>query len=525
MKSFRLIARILFYILNLFIYLSRAVHWGFSHDENQFIAAGQLLADHGLLPYINYPYTHMPYGAFFYAITAIVSPYDYLAGRILNAAAWLACSLLIVYIFRLFWQTKPALTLLAWEFLIVFIFLEHPSMLLIAGEALNHSLSSAFSLLALWLFIKITLQRDGSHWSAFWCGIFISIAALIRFNYASLIVILIFLFFIYKRLVDPPQIMRSFLSFIAGLGIAAFPALVLILRAPNSFFYGNFVYTRLNTIYYQELLFKTNMELGSKVTGFLSHLTTSPIDLILYLLLLFVGITSLIQIFKNRSIYEINKLAITGFAFTLFLTAFTPTPTQQQYYFAPLPFLLIVLAVIGYDLHQRNKVFFYIAILGSLVALNPGLKFTNPLSELAYLPHPSQWTPLQVHDFADEIKIYVPKGRILTLIPMIPLEAGDESYPFTTTGPFSWRTSFLLSSERRAHYGVISPAELPTLLDDAPPSAILTGFESPYDGFKRSDPGGLETPLIDYAKENGYKPIILSASFIGRPITIWVKSP
>jgi hypothetical protein len=108
---------------------------------------------------------------------------------------------------------------------------------------------------------------------------------------------------------------------------------------------------------------------------------------------------------------------------------------------------------------------------------------------------------------------------------MIPLEAGDDAYSFATTGPFSWRTSLLLTPQRRKQYGVISPEELPALLDQFPPAALLTGFESPYDGFNRSDPGGLETPFIDYAKEKGYRPITLSPSFIGRPITLWVKTP
>ena len=525
MKSFKLIARYIFYLLVLLIYLGRAAHWGFSHDENQFIAAGQMLADHGFLPYINYPYTHMPYSALFYAFTAKITNYDYLAGRVLNAVAWLICSLLIAYIFKLFWGTKPSLALIIWEFVIVFIFINHPSMSLIAGEALNHSLSSLFSLLALMFFIQFTQQNKGSSWQAFWSGVCISMAAFIRFNYASLIVILFFLFLIYKLVLDPPLISRSVISFTAGLLSTALPALGLILLAPNSFIYGNLIYIRLNTLYYQELLFRTNMDLGSKISGFLSHLLSSPMDLILYALLLFVGVASFVQYLRHKSIIDLNKSAVAGFAFTLLLTAFTPTPTQQQYYFAPLPFLVIILALFGFEIYQKNKLVFCVAMVGLLFALNPNLKVTNPLSELEYLSNPSQWTPLQVHDFAEEIKGYVPEGRVLTLIPMIPMEAGLDSYPFTTTGPFSWRTSLLLTSQRRAQYGVISPEELPALLHKSPPAAILTGFESPYDGFKRSDPGSLETPFIDYAKKNGYKPITLSASFIQRPIILWVKAP
>jgi hypothetical protein len=108
---------------------------------------------------------------------------------------------------------------------------------------------------------------------------------------------------------------------------------------------------------------------------------------------------------------------------------------------------------------------------------------------------------------------------------MIPLEAGYDIYPFTVTGPFSWRTSLLLSSQGRARYDVISPKELPALLNQYPPDGILTGFEAPNAGFTNDDPGTVETPFIDYANNNGYRPIILPASFVQRPITLWVKGP
>jgi hypothetical protein len=525
MNKIKLIAQYIFYLLVLLIYLSRAAHWGFSHDENQFIAAGQMLAYHGLLPYFNYPFTHMPYSVFFYAITARLSNYDYMAGRILNAVAWLICSLLIVIISRLFHGTKLILAILFWEFVIAFIFLNHPLMLLIAGEAVNHSLSSLFSLLALMFFIRFTQQKNGSYWMSFWSGVCICTAAFIRFNYASLIVVLSFLFLLYKLVLTPPQILRSFLSFVAGMLLSALPALGLIILAPNGFYYTNIVYIRLNTIYYQELHFKTNMDLGSKISGFLSNTLSSPLNFILYALLIFVGLASLVLFIRNKSLTDLNILAVATFAFTLFLTAFAPTPTQQQYYFAPVPFLVIILAIVGSEIYRTNKWVYSLLILGSLFALNPKLIVSNPLDGLNYLSNPSQWPPLQVHDFAEEIKGYIPEGRILTLIPMIPLEARDDIYPFTTTGPFLWRTSLLLSSQRREQYGIISPKELSGLLNQTPPEAILTGFEAPNAGFTNKDPGTLETPFIDYAISNGYKPITLPASFVQRPITLWVKGP
>ena len=525
MKSLKLIAQYIFYLLVLLVSLGRSVHWGFSHDENQFIAAGQLFADHGLLPYVNYPYTHMPYGVLFYALTAKVSAYDYLAGRVLNAVLWLLCSFLIVYIFRLFWKTGLTFAGLLWEFVMVYLFLNHPSMSVIAGEALNHSLASFFSLLALMFFIQSTKPNHSPNRAAFPSGASIGLAALIRFNYASLIVVLLILYLMNRLVQNPAGNSKTLISFFAGLFIAAIPALGWIVYSPAAFYYTNLVYPRLNTIYYQGLLFKSNMDFVTKVGGFLSHILSSPIDFILYALLLFVGVASFVFFLRRRSSTDLNKLALAGFAFTLFLTAFAPTPTQQQYFFAPLPFLVIILAVIGLEIYQKSSRAFYLTILFVLFASNPTFKISNPIIDMNYLSNPSQWTPLQVHDFGDEIKQYMPKGRILTLIPMIPLEAGYDIYPFTATGPFLWRTSLLLSPQRRGLYGVTSPDELSGILQKNPPDGILTGFETPYDGFTKDDPGNLETPFIDYAKENGYKPIILPSSFIYRPITLWVKQP
>jgi hypothetical protein len=523
MKSLKLTLQYVFYLFVLLLNLIRTGQWGFGHDENQFIAAGQLLADHGLLPYLNYPYTHMPYGVLFYAATARLSNYDFLAGRVLNAAAWLICCLLIVFIFRLIRGTKLSFALLIWEFVIVLIFLNHPSILLIAGLALNHSLASIFALLALVFFILFVQQKYSTTWVAFGCGVCISLAAFIRFNYASLIVVLFLLFLTYKLVLNPPRILKSFISFSAGLLTAALPALILFVLAPNASYYGNIVYTRLNTIYYQDLHFTSGMLLSSKIRGFLSATLSSPLNFILYALLIYVGITSFVLYLRKKSPMDLNSLAVATFAFTLFLTAFAPTPIQQQYFFAPVPFLVVILALMGVKLYQKNVWVFYMAILAILFTLVPGLKVTNPLFEMESFFNPSQSTPIQVHDFGEEIKQYVPKGRILTLSPMIPLEAGYDIYPFTVTGPFSWRTSLLLTSQRRTNYGVISPEELPAVLSKDPPDAILTGFEDPNAGFIRNDPGTLETPFVNYAKENGYTPISIYASFIGRPITLWVR--
>ena len=59
-----------FYLAILALIVSRSFTATISHDENLFIAPGQLLATRGLLPYLDYPYPHMPYAMPFYAVNA-----------------------------------------------------------------------------------------------------------------------------------------------------------------------------------------------------------------------------------------------------------------------------------------------------------------------------------------------------------------------------------------------------------------------------------------------------------------------
>jgi hypothetical protein len=130
---------------------------------------------------------------------------------------------------------------------------------------------------------------------------------------------------------------------------------------------------------------------------------------------------------------------------------------------------------------------------------------------------------VQVHDLATEIRALVPTGRVLGLQSMVAMEAGLDAYPFTATGPFSWRTSLLLTPQRRAEYAVTSPEELGGVLHESPPAAILVGFEEPNPGFERKDMGGLETPFSEYAAASGYRQVRLQPPFWPRGLSLWIR--
>ena len=498
---------------------------GFSHDENQFIAPGQLLVDHALLPYVDYPYTHMPYAAFFYGAAEALTDYDFLAGRLLNALAWFLCALVIGKAFRNQAPISGNFAPFIWDLVAVCVFAFNNILGHIVGNALNHSLATLFSLLALACFVRGFSTSAGPMRLAFGAGAMASIAGWTRFNYAVLMPVLAVLYLLPALRDRQPGRFRPLIAYGAGIFAGAIPALALFIAAPRAAFYGNYVYVRLNTIYYAGLLFRVNMQMGQKLMDFATYLIASPVDLVLYLAAFFLLIRSLLRVFRRSAPDALPELALAGSALALAVTAFAPTPTQPQYFLAAIPLLCGCLLLVGRQLYARSR-----ALLGLLAAL--GLVVTiatsnaRPLiASVSDLVDPSQWVPVQAHEFARGLREYVPGGRILSLLPMFPLEAGYDVYPFAATGPFSWRTSLLLTAQRRLEYGVNSPEELPAVLEQLPPDAVLTGFESTNPGFDFQDIGGLESPLSGYAQAHGFSPIPLAAPFLEQHITLWVKKP
>jgi hypothetical protein len=532
MRLSKQILQFLCYSLVFALLLSRAVSTGIDHDENQFISPGQLLADHGLIPYRDYPYTHMPYAIPLYALAAKVSSYDYLAARVLGALTWFACIVVLIAISRLVGHNlaglsvaEPSWASLFGEFAIVIVFIYHPISVYLMGVALNHSIATLFSLLGFFLFLRgITGAMPASGYP-FWSGACVTVAAFTRFNYASLVILTFALWLVRALSAERSRWLRVQGAFVGGVLVAGLPVFVLIALAPAPFYYGNIVYIRLNTLYYRGILWQDSMDLASKLTTFTYSVVHDPIDIVLYASAIVAGLNFLVRFARRKSLTDLIGLAAVAFAATLFLTAFSPTPTQVQYLFAPLPFMLITVALLGWTLYLRSIPAYVVMFLAFMGVFLMRSIYPSPAHQLETLLHPDTWTPLQVHQFANGLSNdeHVPSGRILSILPMLSAEAGYASYPFTATGPFSWRTSLLLTPQRRVSYGVTSPQELPVVLDAAPPVAILTGLEPPKAGFTANDLGGLERPFIEYAQRHGYQAISLSPVFMQHPVTLWVR--
>jgi hypothetical protein len=519
-----------FYLAILGLIVSRSFTSTISHDENLFIAPGQLLATQGLLPYVDYPYLHMPYAIPFYALTAWASDYDFLAGRLMSSLAWLGCILLMVAVVR---STRldskippsdgPSWKQLGWEFLLVYVFVNHGPAVSVLRTALNHSLSTLFGLVAVWFLLRGMRQPETSSRAAFWSGASIAAAGLVRFNFASLALVLLVCWLIFAIWLRQARPGRLAVNYAVGGLVASVPALALVALAPREFYYGNLVYIRLNTIYYQQLLHRAGMTLFLKLKDFAVNILAEPLGMLLYAVVLVSLALAIAGLLRRRSSLDVVRLGLAGIALGLWMSAFAVTPGLLHYFAAPIPFLFVLLGSFDFAgvRHQATAQVAGILIVIVASIATDGLR--DPVKALASLRDPSQWPPVQLHEVALELRAHVDAGRVLTLQPMLPLEAGLEVYPFTANGPFSWRTSLLLTSQRRLEYDVTSPEELAALLNETPPDAIIVGLEAPNAGFERQDLGGLERPFSEYALDKGYESVTLVPPYWPRGLTLYLR--
>jgi len=520
---------ILFFLFVFGLLFSRAMTTTLNHDEYQFVAGGELLAERGLLPYRDYPFLHMPYMLLANALVFELTEVDFLAARLLTAACGLAsAALLFHFVFRLF-DGKGKLVQSMLACISVVLFVLNQAYIDANGRALNHALPNLLGLLALEAFYQaLKSKRTGLFF--FFCGACVGLATGTRLTYALLIpafacgIFMIPFFSSKEEKFTPWQVgLRNLLYFFSGVFIALLPLLILAVTAPSQFLFGNFVYIRLNTGYRKVLDYGEAMNLGSKLVYFLKNVLSEPASLLLYSLALAFGIGVLLKLVKTKDPRLIPGILVTLLSLCMFISAFGPTPTWPQYFFAPLPYLILGAMGLVALAFQRSPRLGW-SLSGLILLLTFASRSSGQIySDLKQLQAPQSWIPVQIHDFAQAIRQDLPEGKVLTLAPIFPLEAGLDTYEMFTAGPLVWRSAHILSEERRQEYGIIAYTELESYLESQPPGAILLGVEDRYDGFWIYNAGALEGPLLEYAESHGYHPLELSPGFGEGAEVLWIK--
>jgi hypothetical protein len=465
---------------------------GLSHDEHMYVAGGELVARGLGLPYRNFPYLQMPNLVFIYAALFGVSDYLLLSARLFSTLVSLG-SLALVFLLvsdLLGGSSYFARFILAAGS--VMLIVNNPIFNYTSGQAWNHDLPMLFCLGAFVLLRRGTLEGGGEK-GMIVGGLLAGLAVGTRLLFLLVLPVCIFAIAMPPLRLPGRGQLRLVMLFGAGIVLGLLPSLLMFALAPGQFVYGNFVYHQANGEFWERIGYTRAMDLAGKL-GYLWEVVLQPGNLVLALGLLTLGITVVLmkahRVFAAwREFYLALMVAV-----ALLVGVFVPDPSWYQYYFAPLPFLVLCIGYCAAALYRARV--WSLALFALIVLLS--FVYRPPFYPVENLLSPDRWEPVRVHHVGEEIGKYVGSERVLTFAPIYPLEGGAGIYADLAAGPFTWRSITLLSEGERAASGLMSPGELTGLLNREPPKAILVGFEP-----------DLEMPWIEYAKGRGYREVAL----------------
>jgi hypothetical protein len=469
-----------------------------NHDEHQFMASAYMVARQGLQPYRDFAYLQMPNLVYVY-VPFFFTHNPFLTARLFTALCGFGLCLAVFLISGSLFRPLgllPATVISAASTVLLSntVLFQYAS-----SRVWNHASATLCAVLAFLLHNK-AIREARLVWFVL-SGFALGMALGIRLTFAPLIVpfVLAILFF---RSAPWPGKARRALAFAIGGIVGNLPAIYFCLTSYQDFVFGNLRYRQLDVRYAtQELPHGTATNLAGKIHHLLQTFSPGSGNLLVPI----VAVVSLIML----SIAVIGRSSKPGRE-VVFLVAllpfllvgcFAPTPPQYQYYFALIPFLLLLelyaLSSLGSPKLLRAGAAFLVVV--AAISFFPNAPLRKNIGHATRLYRPQDWMPLQVEKESQWIKQELASrgpGKVLTLSPLYVIEAGLPIDKRFVTGPFAWRISHLISAdEAEARHLPYAPA-IDELLRKDPPMAVLTGHEHE----------NIEEPIISRITALGYWP-------------------
>ncbi|MES2571389.1 MAG: glycosyltransferase family 39 protein [Verrucomicrobiota bacterium] len=475
-----------------------------SHDEHQHIAAGVLFSRDGLLPYRDFSYFHLPYLVYLYGLLFQFSDHYLLVSRLFSV---LCAALTGGTIFAAAWRLFPQRTMgqrLAIGIAGIGVLLSTPVFYDTVGHSWNQEPSVLLALLGFLCHYNALEQKQPGK-RLFLSGILIGLAIGIRVTFAPLV--LPFAVMLWLRGPSARERWRQLLSFGSGIALALLPAAWACFSGPAGFVFGNVEFPKVNIEYRFATGEPRTMTLATKLRFFFK-LVMRP-NWVLFHGFLIVALTvwfrSRVPFFALPRLFLFLLLTIPF----LLLGGLAPSPSFDQYFYPLAPFLVVgilsLFAVIPPGVSWSLWMWRVAASLAIFSVIFAGRRY----HDLGKLLQPQLWNPSRLHLEATQLRRLVPTGRVLTLAPTLPLEAGLQIHPEFTTGPFAWRVAPYVAKDRHALLRILAAENLTKRMEDDPPAAVLLGFEKRW-----------EEPLARYARSHGY---ILTPFLEDRQL--WVAPP
>jgi hypothetical protein len=283
----------------------------------------------------------------------------------------------------------------------------------------------------------------------------------------------------------------SILAYASGLGIGALPALLAWDNAPSSFLWGVLTYGETAPFqWYRAIGQAGELSPFDTIEDTLGYLLLGPA-----LLALTVVGTCLRASLATDGAREMAFLALMILAGLI--AAVLPTPSHSQYVVPLLPPLFVAfgLALPKEPVRAGNlmKLLAAFAAVGMVPSVALAYRAVHSGSPILADESDAAWIRKHLPPVrpGDEITSFSPERAVDSGLPI------DDDF---ATGPFVFRTGYLLSPRMAAALHVAVPSNLEQLLDKRLPVALLTGYESPPDY-----PGCLDDYLEAFARRHGYR--------------------
>jgi len=479
------VAALLFGALSLWFTLA-ALATPFDHDESQYVA-GAYFSGH-LLIFRDFLYLQPPLHSWLFAPFALIFPdHILLSMRLATAGCAVATLALLMAALRIGGIARGSAI---------------AATLLVAGSAAfqftgsvvrNDMLPTLLASAGL-LFALLGLERLRSGW---WlaAGIAFGLAISTKLNFAPLGLAI----GLFVLLTAGGRLWRAAAWLAGGALIGLAPMAISWALAPDRFVYGVLTYgaTAPHAWYAANGAFE-ELSLLEKPADLLKYFWKGPA---LPGLLLVAAHDWLL---RRHPIAQGRRLAMWMIVGALVGTAL-PTPTQIQYMMPLLPPLALALGYLIDDarrlpVRQRQPLFILLAL-----SLIPGMLPTiKDMAAMARHGSPVLAATQRADWIGRTVRAMTSDDELVTLSPHLALDSGLRLDPRFATGPFVYRTGWLLTPTQARRYNAMIPVTLGDL-DEDPPAAILTGYELGT----RNLPMRPDDALITYARRRAYRLVLM----------------
>ena len=465
-----------------------------NHDEAQYVAPAVMAAR--LRPYIDFAYLQTPLQLYLTApLAGLAQGWSFLALRLANAAMGAGVLALIYAAQRRLGAPRDRALLAAGLLLVAYPFE-------FAAAAARNDALPALLLAGAMLAGLAALEKQRRTWRL-WslAGLLLGAATSAKVSYV-LPLGFVGLFLLWRTW-RAGERLSSPIGFGLGGLLGMTPAGIAFLSAPGAFVWSVFTYAEDGATYWYRLIGEgSRLALANRVLEGAFHLAVGPALAVL------IGVV-LITFGKAREraspqVRYLQVLALAGLA-----AAFAPSPMQRQYVLPMLPPLFVLwgatdpLARAG---PLARRILLALLALGVAVGLGRiGYVLGDAgLWLLKGRAPPALALSQDAHWIGASMRAAGRQGPIVTPSPHAVADSGEAIDARFASGGFPYRSGDLLTDAEQRRLHLASPRTLARFLDEAPPAAIVTGFE-PLAGRSHRN---IDDDFRAYARARGYRRLV-----------------